>query len=203
MKRFILTAMILGFFTASAMSQVSFGIQGDLTNLNVAGGLKDIYGLGYGGGVHFDVGTPIISFRLSGDYIMLSPDQDNYRNYLAKLIGGAASEFSIDGGKIEVISATANLKLGLLPLPVIHIYATGGGGIVRLSVNSATVKRAGVTLVNVSGVEPQTKPSVNIGAGADLSLGGVSLYGELKINWILTEGETSTMVPLATIGLTF
>jgi opacity protein-like surface antigen len=215
MKRFILTSTILLVFTTSAMSQIKFGVQGDFVNFNVPGQLKDlvgggvggdlqsIYGLGYGGGIHFDVGTLLLSFRLSGDYIFLSPDKDAYGSLLAKIFGGAASDFTIEGGRIDVISATANLKLGLLPLPVVHVYATGGAGLTRLSASSATLKRGNTTLANISGVPSQTKPSINLGAGADLSLGGLSLYGEVKITWILTEGQTSTEVPLATVGLTF
>jgi hypothetical protein len=37
----------------------------------------------------------------------------------------------------------------------------------------------------------------------DLDLGPITLYGEVKVTWILTEGKTSTEVPLGTVGITF
>jgi len=204
MKRLILFCTILLTFALTAQAQVRFGIQGDVTNFNVPGNLKDIYGLGLGGGAHLDVGIGPLGLRLSGDYVFLSPDKDKYRALIAQLIGaGAAAGFNIDGGRIDVISGNANLKLDLLPLPIIHVYVTGGGGVVNLSVTEAKVTFNGAPITTIPAVKSQTKPSVNAGAGVDISLGGLTLFGEVKVVWIMTEGETSTQVPLATVGLTF
>ena len=203
MKRLILCCALLIAVSLTAQSQVRFGIQGDFTNVNVAGAVKDIYGLGLGGGIHFDINAGPLGLRLSGDYVFLSPDKDKYRALLATYLGSAASGFSIDGGRIDVISGNLNLKLDVLPLPVIHVYATGGGGLVNLSVTEAKITFNGAPITTFPAMKTQTKASVNAGAGVDLSLGGLTLYGEVKIVWIMTEGETSTQVPLATIGLTF
>ena len=207
MKRLTLCCALLIAISLTAQSQVRFGIQGDFTNMNVKGqgstDVSEIYGLGIGGGAHFDVNLGPLALRLSGDYVFLTPDQDKYRALIAKFLGSAASGFTIDGGRIDVISGNLNLKLDLLPLPLIHIYATGGGGLVRMSVTEATVKFNGAPITTFPKMDSQTKPSVNAGAGVDLGLGGLTLFGEVKIVWIMTEGQTSTQVPLATVGLTF
>jgi hypothetical protein len=91
----------------------------------------------------------------------------------------------------------------VIPLPVVSIYATGGGGVVYLKATDATVFYQGAKVTTVPAPDPQTKAALNAGAGADFKLGGVTLFAELKVNWILTEGETSTMVPLGTLGITF
>lgn len=203
MKRLILCCTMLLTIALTAHAQVRFGIQGDVTNVNVPGNVKDFYGLGYGGGIHFDVNVGPLGVRLSGDYVTLSPDQDKYRAVAATLVGSLASQINIEGGRIDIISGNANLKLDFLPLPIIHVYVTGGGGLVRVSVNEAKVTFNNAPVLTIPKMDSQTKPSVNAGAGVDISLGGLTLFGEVKVVWIMTEGETSTQVPLATVGLTF
>ena len=216
MKYFVLCCTVLIAFSASAQVSAGFGVQGDAINFNLGnvasptnvtlgnftGDIKDIYGIGYGGGIHFDVKMPILSFRVSGDYLTLSPDKNKYTDLLRPFLGGAASAINIDGGKIDIYSVSANLKLTLIPLPVIGIYATGGAGYVRVNVADAKVTFNGLPLTTLK-VEAQNKPAANAGAGVDLSFGGLTLYGELKITWIFTDPKTSTAIPYGTVGLTF
>lgn len=206
MKHVILCCVVLFLLTTAAQAQsVKFGIQGDITNLNVGDeNLRAVYGLGYGGGAHLDVSLGIISFRLSGDYITISPDQEKFKSALQKFgLGALVSGFTLEGGRIDVISGNLNLKLGILPLPIISVYLTGGAGVARLSVSEVKVKYNGIPLTTAPAVAAETKPTVNAGAGADINLGGLALFGEVKVTWILTEGQTSALVPLATVGLTF
>ncbi len=204
MKRLIYFCIMLLAFALTAEAQVRFGIQGDVTNVNVGGQVKDIYGLGIGGGIHFDVSLGPLGLRISGDYVYLTPDKGKYQALIATVLPGSiASQFTIEGGRIDVISGNVNLKLAILPLPIIHVYLTGGGGLVNMGVTEAKVSFNGTPVGSVPAMKSQTKPSVNAGAGVDISLGGLTLYGEVKIVWIMTEGETSTQVPLATVGLTF
>ncbi|HUI09510.1 MAG TPA: hypothetical protein VL221_04230 [Bacteroidota bacterium] len=217
MKRIILCCVALVTLAAPAGAQgVRFGLQGDFVNFNLglaqtnvyipttgatvdySALFKDIYGLGYGGGLHFDVDLGLISFRLSGDYIMLSPDKSKYQ----PLFGTLGTALTVDGGRIDIYSGNVNLKFNILPLPVIHVYATAGAGLVDLKVNAATVKLAGFTLTDVKPFDTQTKPTVNAGAGVDLKLGAIALFAELKVNFIMTSGKTSSEVPLATVGIT-
>ena len=203
--------------TASAGAQgLRFGVQGDFVNFNlgvaqtnvqipqvgsldVSSLVKDIYGLGYGGGIHFDVDLGLVAFRLSGDYVMLSPDKAKYQS----LLGPLGSQVTIDGGRIDIYSANLNLKFNILPLPVIHVYVTGGGGFVDIKMNDATLSLGTFKLATVKAFDTQTKPTLNAGAGVDIKLGPVALFAELKVNFIMTTGKTSSEVPLATVGLTF
>jgi opacity protein-like surface antigen len=205
MKYLILCCAILIAFSTSVQAQpVAFGIHGNVVNFNFTGDFKDVYSLGYGGGAHLDFHLPILTLRLSGDYITISPDKEKYKDLLAQYIGAAAAAgVTVDGLRINVISGSLNLKLPVVPLPVVSIYATGGAGVVRLSATDATVSLNGAPLTTVKAPEAQTKPSLNAGAGIDINFGGMTLFGEVKITWILTEGQTSTMVPLGTVGLTF
>ncbi len=187
---------------------VQFGIQADLTNANFPGpningsdALKDVYGLGLGGGIHLDVAFAMLSVRLSGDYLKFSPDNDKYQQALNKIIGTAAGQFSVTGGGISMISGNLNAKMGILPLPVIKPYLTGGIGLARLSVDDATITQNGVPVHAIGGFSSDTKTMFNVGAGVDVSL-GVNLYVEAKYTWVMTDPTTSTLVPLQ-IGITF
>jgi hypothetical protein len=55
----------------------------------------------------------------------------------------------------------------------------------------------------VSILKTQTVGTYNAGAGADIELGGLTIFAELKANWIMLEEGTSTFVPIITAGLTF
>ncbi len=217
MKRIILFCAVLVAFTASAGAQgLHFGVQGDFVNFNLGmaqtnvhidqvgsidiGSLvKDVYGLGYGGGIHFDLDMGFVAFRLSGDYIMLSPDKAKYQS----LLGPIGAQVTVDGGRIDIYSGNLNLKLNILPLPVLHIYVTGGAGFVDMKMNDATLSLGAIKLLSFKAFDTQTKPTLNAGAGVDIKLGPIALFAELKINFIMTEGKTSSEVPLATVGLTF
>lgn len=219
MKRVALCFVVLVTFAASAGAQgIGFGVQGDFVNFNFGVAqtkvaipqsgtsidytslFENIYGLGYGGGIHFDVKLGIIAFRLSGDYIMLSPDKAKY----GSLLSSPGFQFTVDGGRIDIYSGNVNLKFSILPLPVVHVYLTGGGGIVQLKMNDASLSLNGTKLpITIKAFDTQTKPTVNVGAGVDLKLGSLALFAELKVNFIMTEGKTSSEVPLATVGLTF
>jgi hypothetical protein len=128
---------------------------------------------------------------------MLSPDKSKYQTLLG-------SQFTVDGGRIDIYSGNVNLKFNILPLPVIHVYLTGGGGIVELKMNDATLSYNGVKLpFTIKAFDTQTQPTLNAGAGVDLKFGPIALFAELKINFIMTTGKTSSEVPLATVGVTF
>jgi hypothetical protein len=198
------------------LASVSWGIHANLTNVKVGNvtnvvsankdytdALKDIYGIGYGGGLHLDVKLAILSFRVSGDYLTLSPDKAKYQALAATYLGSLATGVGIDGGRIDVFAGSVDVKLNLLPLPIIGIYAIGGGGLVNLSVSKLTVTYNGQPVQTIPAVASQTKPAVNAGVGADISLGGLTLFGEVKLEWVFTDPNTTTQIPFATVGLTF
>ena len=215
MRAFALCSLLLVAATVQAQPvvgglapSVQFGIQADLTNANFPGpningsdALKDVYGLGFGGGIHLDVSFAMLSVRLSGDYLKFSPDNDKYQEALTKIIGTAAGQFSVTGGGISMISGNLNAKMSILPLPVVKPYLTGGIGLARLSVDDASITQNGVVTRSIPGFASDTKTMFNVGAGVDVSL-GVSLYIEAKYTWVMTDPTTSTLVPVQ-IGITF
>ncbi len=188
---------------------VGFGVQADLTNANFPGpningsnALKDVYGAGFGGGIHLDVAFAMLSLRLSGDYLKFSPDNSKYQQALASVIGTAANQFSVSGGGISMISGNLNAKMSILPLPIVKPYLTGGIGLARLSVDDASIMQNGAaSTLQIPGFSSGTQASFNIGAGVDLSI-GVTLFLEAKYTWVMTDPNTSTLIPVQ-IGITF
>jgi opacity protein-like surface antigen len=183
------------------MPSIGWGLQGNWANINVAEPMNSVYGTGYGGGAHLDVHFAMLALRVSADYITFAPDNDKYRSVLSKLAGTAATNFAIEGGRINIFSGNLNLKSTFLPLPILTPYITGGIGLANMGVDDAKVTYNGAPQGNITGVKGQTKTSFNLGAGADLKL-GITLFIEAKYTWILTEGETSTYIPIS-VGVTF
>jgi hypothetical protein len=72
-----------------------------------------------------------------------------------------------------------------------------------MKMNDATLSLGAIKLISFKAFDTQTKPTLNAGAGVDLKLGPIALFAELKVNFIMTSGKTSSEVPLATVGLTF
>ncbi|MBP1656403.1 MAG: hypothetical protein H6Q31_1004 [Bacteroidetes bacterium] len=218
MKRFLLSCALLLSSMAWAQS-VGFGVHGNMINSKINAKVKEIagltptsgvlqvaldevYGLGLGGGVHFDINLSVLTIRVSGDYITLSPDKDKFQAYVQQVIPGLPVKFE-DGGKVDMISGTANAKLNIIPLPVFKPYVTGGVGLSNVKATEVTLTLGTTKLAPVSILKKQTVATYNLGAGADIELGGTTLFVELKVNWIGLEEGTSTYVPIVTAGLTF
>ena len=213
MRFFVLVALLLVTTTAFAQlgglgPSVNFGAHVNFMNANFPGpkingstALEDVYGPGFGGGVHLDIQLAMVSFRVSGDYLSFSPDNDKYRQGLEQIIGTAAGQFSVDGGGITMWSGNLNAKMQILPLPIVKPYLTAGIGLASLSVDDAKIMQAGTEVKNIAGFSSETKTAWNVGAGVDVSI-GVTLFLEVKYVWITTDPETSTLVPV-TIGVTF
>lgn len=163
--------------------------------------LKEVYGLGLGGGIHLDIDLGILSFRVSGDYITMSPDKDKFKTVVQPLVP-AGQTATVDGGRIDVIQGTANAKLVILPLPIVKPYLTGGGGFAKASSSEVTLA-IGTASIKFEPVKGQTVGTANAGAGVDISLGGLALFGEIKLNWLWLEEGTLSYLPIATVGLTF
>jgi opacity protein-like surface antigen len=207
-------------FATSAFSQsLGFGVQGNISNLQLSAtvkqlvgyqgtatntALEQVYGLGVGGGAHLDLNLPVISLRLSADYMSLSPNNDKFKSWLQSYLGAAITSVSVDGGTITEMSAQLNVKFVILPLPVFHPYVTAGGGLARVKMDDATITINGtIKLPQQALIEAQTVSTLNGGIGVDLVLGGVSIYGEVKVNvFYLSEGN-GTYLPIGTVGITF
>jgi hypothetical protein len=221
MRKFGLGFMILGLLamqTAPAMAGVGFGLHGNALNFKLANdivakvsgtpstvqgtAIQEVYGMGLGGGVHLDFGLPIISFRVSGDYLTIAPDNDKFRSYFSQISPILFANATVDGGRITMIGGNVNLKLNVLPLPVIKPYATGGVGLTNIKMDEVNVKTAFGSFKSTL-LENQTVKTLNVGAGVDVELGGIALFGELKVNWIFLKEGTSVQLPIGTVGITF
>jgi hypothetical protein len=144
----------------------------------------------------------ILSIRISGDYITLSPDKDKFQQYVQQNIPGVPVKF-IEGGKVDMISGTANAKLIVLPLPVFKPYVTGGVGFSNVSASDVTLSLGGTKLAPTPILKKQTVLTYNAGAGVDIELGAITVFGELKVNWVELEEGTAAFIPIVTAGLTF
>jgi opacity protein-like surface antigen len=172
------------------------------TSSQVQVALDQIYGLGVGGGIHFDLAISVLSIRVSGDYLTLSPDKDKFKNYVQVVVPGLPVQF-VDGGRVDMYSGNANAKLTVIPLPVFKPYVTGGIGLAHVKAQDVKLSVGSLTLPPVTILKEQTVGTFNAGAGLDLALSGVTIFLELKANWILLDEGTSTFVPIVTAGLTF
>lgn len=195
---FVVTVIVLFSMRATAAGPLSFGLQATGANLNVTG-LTDVYGFGFGGGVHLDVNLPLLfSFRVQGDYVSFSSDGAKY----AALIFQNPAGISIDGGRVSILAANVNTKLSPLPLPIVSPYLTAGIGLAKMDVSAITFTGYTGPALLIPGLQSSTSFSGNLGAGVDLDLIAVKLYLEARYTWIFTSGSTSTYVPVS-LGVTF
>lgn len=204
MKRLavILACLCIGVAAAPAQVSLGWGVHGNGASLDVKEKLSSVYGWGYGGGAHVDLNLLMLTLRFSGDYTTFAPDQDKYRNELAQLLGNAAAGYTVDGGNVNILSASVNAKWNILPLPVVKPYLTGGIGLTQLSSGDLTVRYQGNPVGSFPKVEGETKTAFNAGAGVDLSLGPVTLFAEARYTWIMTEGTATKYLPIS-VGITF
>jgi opacity protein-like surface antigen len=188
--------------------KLRFGVHGNFTLSNLPGpkisgssSIDDAYGTGWGGGAHLDLSFLVFSFRLSGDYLTYSLNEDNFRHAYESVFGPAASQLHIEGGGLHIVSVSANGKLNVLPLPVVTPYLTGGVGMAWLSRSETRTSIAGVPGNTFPSGSQSGRTSFNVGLGADIGF-GIDLFIEGRYVWIVTEGETSTYVPVS-VGVTF
>ena len=208
MRRLLVVLLCLAAFSPAVFASglVGFGVQATGANVNFPDPLKEVYGQGFGGGAHLDINfIPFVGIRVVGDYISFSPDNNKYRALFVKLAAGDGftsipADWGLDGGRVGILSFSANAKFGL-PTPVLSPYLTAGVGSASLSVSDLKVTFQGGAVGNVPGVKSETKFSANAGGGVELNF-GVSLYLEAKYTWIFTEGSTDTYIPVS-LGITF
>jgi opacity protein-like surface antigen len=223
MRRVAIVCLLLLFAVVPAqrsLAGVGFGLHGNLTNFRVGGelgrvtglssggstttlALKEVYGLGYGGGVHIDFGIPILTIRISGDYLTLAPENEKFQTFLRTYTGSSTALFGVDGGRITMISGNANLKVTILPLPVFKPYITGGVGLANIRSEDLVVTFNTFRLPGFQLIETQTVTMFNAGVGLDLDFGAIAFFGEVKVNWVMLKEGTSVQVPIATAGITF
>lgn len=213
----ICCALLIG-FTASAQT-VEFGLHGNILNFSIpeeitsiAGvppattetlALQEVFGVGYGGGIHFNFKLGILRIRLAGDYNTISPDNAKFQTFLAQYVGTSASAFRVEGGKITIYGGEVNLKLTILPIPVFQPYIAGGIGLSHVKAEDTKVTYNNVPLTPITIIEEQNVMTLNAGVGADFVLGPLSLYAEVRVNAFFLDPTTATYLPVGTLGITF
>jgi opacity protein-like surface antigen len=214
MPRLILAGALLIMITSTALALgpgFAFGVHANVTSSSFPGpsvslngmnsSIGSAYGAGWGGGVHVDANLMVFSFRLSGDYIHYSIDENKFRDFFRPIFGNAVNTMSIDGGGLGIITLAVNGKMPVLPLPIITPYLTGGIGLAWVNRDQMTTSVAGFSGVNIPSSSQSGKTLVDVGAGVDIKI-GIALFVEAKYAWIFTDGSNSTYVPI-TIGVTF
>lgn len=145
-------AVLLALASSPSWAQFYVGLRGGLSNQNVKAG-----------DIEFDrdsaflyggqIGFKLLSFAVQGEF---------YRADHNLLSGGD----TMDNPELDYYYLGVNGKLGI-PLVVIYPYITGGYG--RYSVKLTDIART-------------SKGGFNIGAGAELTLGRVGIFAELRYN---------------------
>ena len=212
MIRLMLAGALLIIITSTALALgpgFAFGVHANFTTSNFPGPsvsgtnqqISSAYGAGWGGGVHVDANLMVFSFRLSGDYLHYSIDENKFRDSFRPFFGNAVNQMSIDGGGLGIITLAVNGKMPVLPLPVITPYLTGGVGLAWVSRDQVTTSITGFTGATIPSSSQSGRTLVDVGAGVDIKI-GIALFVEAKYAWIFTDGSNSTYVPV-TIGVTF
>lgn len=202
--------IILSCSTALALGPgFGFGAHVNFTSSNFPGptvdggssAVSNAYGVGWGGGLHVDANLMLISFRLSGDYIHYSADENKFRDAFRPLFGDAVNQMMLDGGGLGIYTVSVSGHMPVFPLPLVTPYLTGGLGLAWVNRDQMTTSIAGVRGTTIPTSTQGGKTTLDLGVGADVKL-GVSLFLEVKYAWIFTDGGTSTYVPLC-VGVTF
>ena len=212
MPRLMLAGALLIIITSTALALgpgFAFGVHANFTTSNFPGPsvsgtnqqISSAYGAGWGGGLHVDANLMVFSFRLSGDYLHYSIDENKFRDSFRPFFGNAVNQMSIDGGGLGIITLAVNGKMPVLPLPVITPYLTGGVGLAWVSRDQVTTSITGFTGATIPSSSQSGRTLVDVGAGVDIKI-GIALFVEAKYAWIFTDGSNSTYVPV-TIGVTF
>jgi opacity protein-like surface antigen len=218
MRTFALCCVLLVSVAASAQT-VEFGIHGNILNFNVpeeitqiAGvppatnetlALQEVFGIGYGGGIHLHLKLGILALRLAGDYSTITPDNAKFQEFLAGYVGSSASAFRVEGGKVTIYGGEVNLKITILPIPVFQPYIAGGVGLSHVKADETKITFNNTPLTPIELIKEQTVMTLNGGVGADFVLGPLSLYAEVRVNAFFLDPTTATYLPVGTIGITF
>lgn len=207
MKHLLLFCTFLAVGTAGAQTlgpKVKVGLHGTVATVSIPEPLNEVYGTGYGGGVHLDVKFLVASVRVSGDFMTFSADNDKFRAAVAPYVGAIPAGVTFEAGRVNVLATSVNGKYVVIPLPIVSPYVTGGVGLASVSVGEGKVLLNGVPVAGASipAVKGETKASVNIGAGVDLDFGDISLLVEARYTWIFSEGDKVKYLPIS-FGVTF
>jgi opacity protein-like surface antigen len=130
--------------------------------------------------------------------------------------GSALRQLQAPDGNARVYSITGNIKVNVIPVGPVDVYAIGGGGWYRRTVEFTQPTTALVTVFDpFFGFYPVAVPAnqvigsisrnaggFNIGAGVEFRIHGTGVYIESRWHRAYTSPTNTTMTPL-TVGLRF
>jgi opacity protein-like surface antigen len=160
---------------AQAQMPIHFGIGGGATV--PIGDFKDAVNTGFNVQGSLGFGVPMVPLGLRLD---VTYDRFGVKNA---------------GGNLGVLGGQLNALYTLMPTPMVSPYITGGVGVYNAKYSSSDGFPADF---NTS----QTKFGWNAGAGLSFHLAGFSTFVEARYRSIMTEGQSSNMIPI-TVGVMF
>lgn len=200
--------------TVPAQSGVHGGVHGGILVARFDAPLDEIFGVGFGGGLHIDL-TPlsVLTFRVNGDYHTFPSDKGKLASLLAQgfSVGGnpaEASNITVTGFAVNTWSVSVS-AIGRIPTGSIEPYAIAGVGYYTLSGTDASVNYQGIGDITVDlrnlGVigtpETQHAAGVSVGGGLEFVLGTSRLFVEGRYVRILTD-PVNEYLPI-TLGFIF
>lgn len=206
MKRILAVVAVVLLMAGTASAQFSFGGGGHL-GISLAAfpeGLKDYYGMGFGGGLHADGNlAKFLTVRFNVDYHTFGFDDKKFEEEVARANGVNATDLEFTGWRANIIGLTLN-GIGKIPTrSMVTPYGLVGLGMHLMSMSDPKMTYQGQDVSPNLGLakgESQTKFGLNFGAGAEFSFGKAKITFEVKYVMIFTEGKNTNHIPI-TIGV--
>ncbi|MCC6398498.1 MAG: outer membrane beta-barrel protein [Bacteroidetes bacterium] len=207
MKKLVLLVGLLLVAVQFSAAQFSFGGGGHV-GLSISSfpeGMKDYYGMGFGGGAHADANVlRFLTVRFNVDFHTFGFDDKKLKDQIiAANPGVSANELTMEGFRANVLGFTFN-GIGKVPTKsVVTPYGLIGFGLHILTVSDPKVTYQGNDVTANLGIgktESETKFGLNFGAGAEFAFGGMKTFIEFKYVLIFTKDNSTAHIPI-TIGV--
>jgi hypothetical protein len=168
----VLLLVALSGGASDAAGQIRLGIAGG--PVHPLGGLGDMVGRGFHGGVVLDAGLPLIPLGLR-----------------LELMYQRLPSVALESGDYSHVAATVNARMDVLPVPFIAAYLTGGAGLYASESFRQEPRGSGGW---------GTASGVNLGFGASFDLVFLHPFAELRYHRVFDDPRRG-FAPL-TIGFT-
>lgn len=202
----ILALLVASFSVSPAQFSFSGGPHGGLTFSSFPQGVKDFYGIGFGGGAHADLNiASFLTTRLNFDYNTFPSDKTKLKTQFSVTDpnGNPTNNFDVTGGNVSIIGISLN-GIGKIPThSSVTPYGMIGFGLHILNQSELKVTAGGNTLLTIPSPSSDTNFGMNFGAGVEFGLGyRTKLFVDVKYVLIFTQNANSSHLPV-TVGFSF
>jgi opacity protein-like surface antigen len=202
-RRHLIVAACMLLLAGTSFAQIKFGFGPHLgiSFSSFPKPMNDVYGMGFGFGAQGEMEfSKNIGLRLGLDYGLFSSDKSKF-------------PYTDGGGKQIPSSDISGLNIGMFSMMVSGVgklplkggftpYGLLGFGLHMSSISDQVVKANGQDYTTIKG-DSNTKFGLNFGVGGDYHVAkNISVFGEFKFVLILTEGSSTSVLPL-TFGANF